>query len=70
MKEIFTERKLTRHIDRLFDNAICLVMNRPGAILSISDNNQDEFFKELSLLNNPREWTDFERNVRFCPARI
>lgn len=51
---------------RLFDEVIVIMMNRLGAIKSIPDNNVDEFFKQIRLLNNVEEWVKIERDIRLC----
>ena len=51
---------------RLFDQVIMLIMNRLGTIKSLPDNDEDEFFKQLRLLNNVEGWIDKERDVRLC----
>lgn len=51
---------------RLFDEVIVVMMNRLGTIKSISDDNIDEFFKQLLLLNSIEEWVRVERDVRLC----
>lgn len=43
---------------RLFDQVIMLIMNRLGTIKSLPDNDEDEFFKQLRLLNNVEGWID------------
>jgi len=51
---------------RLFDEVIMLMMNRLGTIISIVDSNEEEFFRQLRLLNNVEECVQRERDVRLC----
>jgi len=48
----------------LLDSALMLVINRLGDISQITD--QNEFLTELARLNNVKEWTAIERDVRLC----
>jgi hypothetical protein len=51
---------------RLFDEVIMLMMNRLGTILSIDESEEEEFFRQLRLLNSVEEWVQKERDVRLC----
>src|SRR4030095_123363 len=65
-----SERQLYRDkIDetfRLLDQAISVVMNRLGTLLSISEDQKAKFIEGLRQLNNVNEWVEMERDIMLC----